>query len=320
MLGFVFALFALAAGAVTTAAAQTDYPTHPIRLIVPFAPGGSTDVQARIIADELGRELGQPIVIINVGGAGGTVGFAQAAKAVPDGYTLVTVTPSFSINPYIQKDIPYDAATDFEPIILAADSPIVLVVAKGSPIASVRDLIDMAKARPGELRYGSAGVGSIAHLSAARFAAMAGIDLVHVPYHGAAPAILDLMAGRIDLQFENAPTILDQVRNGALKAVAVGTAQPSAILPGLPTIGATVSRYQASSWFGLLAPARTPRVVIDKVNAAANKVLADPAVRAKLSALGADLIGGSADEFKAYLRARLAEMKDVAAVTHLQPQ
>lgn len=315
--GAVFAAMICLTG---IAAAQTDYPTRPIRLIVPFAPGGSTDAQARIIAEHLGRELGQQIAVVNVGGAGGTLGFAEAAKAAPDGYTLVTATPSLTINPYIQKVMPYDAATDFEPIVLLADSPVVLVVPKDSPIASVKDLIATAKARPGELRYGSAGVGSITHLSTARFASMAGVDLIHVPYHGAAPAILDLMAGRLDLQFENAPTILDRVRDGELKALAVGSAKPSAILPGLPTIAATVPGYQASSWFGMLAPAKTPRAIVDKVNAAANKVLADPAVKTQMEALGVDLIGGTPDAFAAYVNARLAEMKDVAKAANLVPQ
>jgi tripartite-type tricarboxylate transporter receptor subunit TctC len=320
MLKFALAALAATLGAIAPAAAQSDYPNHPIRLIVPFAPGGSTDAQARIIAEHLGRELGQQVAVINVGGAGGTVGFAQAAKAAPDGYTLITATPSLTINPYLQKDMPYDAAADFEPIVLLADSPIVLVVPKESPIASVRDLIAAAKTKPGELRYGSAGVGSITHLSTARFASMAGVDLVHVPYHGAAPAILDLMAGRLDMQFENAPTVLDRVKSGELKGIAVGTAKPSSILPDLPTIAATVPGYEASSWFGMLAPAKTPRAIIDKINAATNKVLADPAVKSQMQALGVDLIGGTPDAFKAYVNARLAEMKDVAKAANLVPQ
>jgi tripartite-type tricarboxylate transporter receptor subunit TctC len=320
MLKLALAAIVITICAVVPAAAQTDYPNHPIRLIVPFAPGGSTDAQARIIAEHLGHELGQQIAVINVGGAGGTVGFAQAAKAAPDGYTLVTATPSLTINPYIQKDMPYDAATDFEPVALLADSPIVLVVPKESGIASVKDLIATAKAKPSELRYGSAGVGSITHLSTARFATMAGVDLVHVPYHGAAPAILDLMAGRLDLQFENAPTILDRVRSGELKGIAVGTAKPSAILPELPTIAATIPGYEASSWFGLLAPAKTPRAIVDKVNAAANKVLADPAVKTQMQTLGVDLIGGTPEDFRVYVNARLAEMKDVAKAANLVPQ
>ncbi len=316
------ALTALAATIcmVGAAAAQTDYPTHPIRLIVPFAPGGSTDSQARIIADYVGHELGQQMAVVNSGGAGGTVGFNQAAKATPDGYTLVTATPSLTINPYIQKDLAYDPIKDFEPIVLAASSPLVLVVSKESKIASVRDLIDTAKAKPGELRYGSAGIGSITHLSTALFASMAGINLVHVPYHGAGPAILDLLAGRLDLQFENAPTILGQVRSGELKAVAVGTSKRSAMLPGLPTIGETVPGYEASSWFGLLAPANTPRAVVDKINAAVNKALADPAVKKQMDSLGVETIGGTPDQFEAYVGAKIAEMKDVSKAANLVPQ
>jgi tripartite-type tricarboxylate transporter receptor subunit TctC len=302
------------------AAGQTAYPTHPIRLIVPFAPGGSTDSQARIVADFLGRELGQQFLVVNVGGAGGTIGLNQAAKATPDGYTLVTATPSMTINPYIQKDIAYDPIKDFEPIALVADSPIVLVVPPDSKIKSVQDVIDMAKARPGMVRYGSAGIGSATHLSSALFAAMANIDMVHVPYRGAGPAILDLMAGRLDVQFENAPSVLGQVRGGALRGVAVGSSKRSAMLPGLPAIAETVSGYEATSWFGLLAPTKTPRAFVDKINTAVNKALADPAVMKQMESLGVELIGGTPDQFGAYLTARVAELKSVSKAANLVPQ
>jgi tripartite-type tricarboxylate transporter receptor subunit TctC len=302
------------------AIAQTDYPTHPIRLIVPFAPGGSTDSQARIIADFLGRELGQQMVVVNVGGAGGTIGFNQAAKATPDGYTLITATPSLTINPYIQKDIAYDPIKDFEPIVLVANSPIVLVVPPDSKITSVQDVIDMAKAKPGALRYGSAGIGSATHLSSALFAAMAGIDLVHVPYRGAGPALLDLMAGRLDVQFENAPSVLGQIRSSTLRGVAVGGSKRSAMLPELPTIADTVPGYEATSWFGLLAPAKAPRAIVDKVNAAVNKALADPAVKKQMDALGAESMGGTPDQFKTYLNARVAELKSISKTANLTPQ
>ena len=302
------------------AAAQTDYPTHPVRLIVPFAPGGSTDLQARVIADYLGRALGQQVVVVNVGGAGGTLGLNQAAKATPDGYTLVTATPSMTINPYIQKNIPYDPIKDFEPIALVATSPIVLVVPKDSKIKTVRDLIEMAKAKPGQIRYGSAGIGSATHLSTALFATKAGVDLVHVPYRGAGPALLDLIAGRIDLQFENAPSVLGHVHSGTLRGVAVGSAKRSSLFPDLPTIGETVPGYEATSWFGVLAPAKTPRAVIDKINAAINKALADPAVRKQMDALGVELIGGTPDKFAAFLEARMAELKTVSKAANLVPQ
>jgi tripartite-type tricarboxylate transporter receptor subunit TctC len=302
------------------AAAQADYPTHPVRLIVPFAPGGSTDSQARIVAEFVGRELGQQIVVVNVGGAGGTLGLNQAAKATPDGYTLVTATPSFAINPYIQKDIAYDPIKGFEPIVLVATSPIVLVVPKDSKIKSVQDVIDMAKAKAGEVRYGSAGIGSLTHLASELFAAKAQIDLVHVPYRGAGPAILDLMGGRLDVQFENAPSILGQVQSGTLKSIAVGTANRSAMFPELPTIAETVPGYEASSWFGILAPAQTPRAVVDKVNAAVNKALADPAVKKQMAALGVELIGGTSDQFDIYLKARVAEIKGISKAANLTPQ
>ena len=317
-----FALSVLAATIMMLggAAAQTGYPTHPIRLIVPFAPGGSTNSQARVLADYLSRALGQQVVVVNAGGAGGTLGLNQGAKATPDGYTLVTATPSMTINPYIQKDIPYDPIKDFEPIALVATSPIVLVVPKDSKIKSVRDLIEMAKAKPGEIRYGSAGIGSATHLSTALFEAMAGVKLVHVPYRGAGPALLDVIAGRIDLQFENAPSVLGHVRGGALRGVAVGSSKRSSLFPDLPTIGETVPGYEATSWFGVLAPAKTPRAVVDKINAAINKALADAAVRKQMDALGVELIGGKPDQFAAFLKARMAELKTVSKAANLVPQ
>jgi tripartite-type tricarboxylate transporter receptor subunit TctC len=302
------------------AAGQTDYPTHPIHLIVPFAPGGSTDSQARIVADYLSRELGQQMVVVNIGGAGGTIGLNQAAKAAPDGYTFVTATPSLTINPYIQKDIAYDPIRDFEPVALVATSPIVLVVPPESTIKSVQDLIDMAKAKPGEVKYGSAGIGSATHLSSALFAAMADVNLIHVPYRGAGPAILDLMGGRLDLQFENAPSVLGQVRGGTLRGIAVGSSKRSTMLPELPTIGDTVPGYEATSWFGLLAPTKTPRAVVDKINAAVNKALADPAVQKQMDSIGVELIGGTPDQFAAFLKARVAELKSVSKAANLVAQ
>ena len=302
------------------AAAQTDYPTHPVRLIVPFAPGGSTNSQARVLADFLGRALGQQVVVVNVGGAGGTIGLNQGAKAAPDGYTLVTATPSMTINPYIQKNIPYDPIKDFEPIALVATSPIVLVVPKDSKIKSVRDLIEMAKAKPGQIRYGSAGIGSATHLSSALFETMAGVHLLHIPYRGAGPALLDVIAGRLDLQFENAPSVLGHVRSGTLRGVAVGSAKRSNLFPDLPTIGDTVPGYEATSWFGVLAPAKTPRAVVDKVNAAINKALADATVKKQMDALGVELIGGTPDRFAEFLKARMAELKTVSKAANLVPQ
>ncbi len=303
-----------------SAAAQSDYPNHPIRLVVPFAAGGSTDAQARVIAEFAGRALGQSIAVVNVGGAGGSIGLTQVARATPDGYTLATATPSLTLNPFIQKDIGYDPLKDFEPVVEIAVSPIVLVVPKDSKLKSVQDLIDLAKAKPGQVKYGSAGIGSATHLSTALFTSMAHVDMVHVPYRGAGPAILDLIAGRLDVQFENAPSVLGQIRSGELRAIAVGTAKRSTTLPELPTIGDTVKGYEATSWFGVLAPAGTPRPIIDKLNAAINKALDDATVRKQLETIGAERVGGTPEQFAAFLKARFEEMKTVSKSANLVPQ
>jgi tripartite-type tricarboxylate transporter receptor subunit TctC len=320
MLKTALAAIATTISLIGTLAAQSDYPSRPIRLVVPFAAGGSTDAQARVIAEFAGRALGQSIVVVNAGGAGGTIGLTQVARATPDGYTLATATPSLTLNPFIQKDIGYDPLKDFEPVVEIAVSPIVLVVPKDSPIKSVQDVIDLAKAKPGQLRYGSAGIGSATHLSTALFTSLAGVDMVHVPYRGAGPAILDLIAGRLDMQFENAPSVLGQIKSGELRAIAVGTAKRSTTLPDLPPIGETVQGYEATSWFGVLAPAGTPRPIVDKLNAAINKALGDPTVQKQLEAIGAERVGGTPEQFAAFLKARFEEMKTVSKSAHLVPQ
>jgi tripartite-type tricarboxylate transporter receptor subunit TctC len=306
-------------GVVPGAFAQS-YPTHPVRLIVPFAAGGGTDAQARIWADVLSRRLGQAFVVENMGGAGGTIGFNLVARADPDGYTILATTPAVTINPYIQKDIAYDPARDFAPVIQTTTSPIVLVVPAASPIHTVQDLIDMAKAKPGQVRYGSAGIGSISHLSGALFGSLAGVKLTHIPYRGAGPAVIDLMAGRLQGDFENAPAVLLQIRGGQLRAVAVGTSGRSTLLPDVPTVAETVPGYESSSWFGILVPMNTPRPVIDRLNAALNAGLDDPATQKSLSGLGVERIGGTPEAFGAYLKAKIAEMKTVAQAANLTRQ
>lgn len=298
------------------ARAGDAYPSHPVRLVVPFAPGGGTDALARILSDAAGRRLGQPIVVENIGGAGGSIGVTQVARADPDGYTVLTATPAIGINPYIQKDATYDAIRDFEPVIQATTSPIVLVVPPDSPIRTVRDLIQAT----GQIRYGSAGIGSIAHVSAALFAAMTGIRMTHVPYRGSGPALIDVMAGRLSIEFDNAPAVLPQIRSGQLRAVGVGSAAPSALLPDVPPVAETVPGFESASWFGILAPAKTPRPVIDRLNAALNDSLADPDTRKALLAVGAEPVGGTPEAFSAYLRARIATMKDTAREANLIPR
>ena len=225
-------------------ASAQQYPTHPVRLIVPFAPGGGTDALSRILADALSRRLGQAFVVENMGGAGGTIGYNLVARADPDGYTILSATPALVINPYLQKDIAYDPLRDFAPVIQTTTSPMVIVVPTSSPFHTAQDLIDAVRAKPGQIRYGSAGIGSISHVSGALFAAMAGVKLTHVPYRGSGPALIDLLAGRMHVQFENAPTVLGQIHGGQLRALAVGTTGKSSLLPGVPTIAETVPGYE----------------------------------------------------------------------------
>ncbi len=307
----------------STARAQAPamgYPGHAIRLIVPFAAGGGSDAQSRILAEAMGRRLGQAVVVENMGGAGGTIGVNLVARAEADGYTLLAATPSLTINPYIQKDIAYDPGRDFAAVIQTTTSPIVLVVPAASSIRTVQDVIDMARARPGQVRFGTAGIGSIAHLSSALFASLAHVKMTHIPYRGTGPALIDLLAGRLQVQFENAPGVMPMIHSGQLRAIAVGTAGPSTLLPGLPTIAATVPGYESSSWFGILVPAKTPRPIIDRLNGVLNDALADPAVKTQLAGLGVEQVGGTPDAFAAYLHAKISEMKRVAKAADLTPK
>jgi tripartite-type tricarboxylate transporter receptor subunit TctC len=314
------AIAALAAVLPVGAAQAQDYPSRPVRLIVPFAAGGGTDTISRIIAQALSEQLKGTVVVENVGGAGGSIGTAQVAKAAADGYTLLSATPSITINPHIQRNVAYSVLRDFVPVAQVTTSPAVLIANKEFPAKSVADLIALARAKPGKISYGSAGIGSFNFLAAELFKAMAGVDITHIPYRGTGPALIDLIGGRIEVQFENAPAVLGQIRNGELKAIAVGTAGRSAILPELPTIADTVPGYESSSWLGLLAPAATPRPVIERLNAAINKALADEAIRKRLDALGVERAGGRADAFGAYLRAKVEETDRIAKTAGLKPE
>jgi tripartite-type tricarboxylate transporter receptor subunit TctC len=313
-------IVALAAIVCLDAAQAQDYPSRSIRLIVPFAAGGGTDIISRIFGQVLTEQLKATVVIENVGGAGGSIGTGQAAKAAPDGYTLLSATPAITINPHIQKNVPYNALRDFAPVVQITTSPAVLIVNKDLPVKSVRDLIALARSKPGGISYGSAGIGSFAFLGAELFKAMAGVNLTHIPYRGTGPALIDLLAGRIQVQFENAPAVLGQIRSGELKAIALGTTKSSAILPDLPTIAETVPGYESSSWLGILAPAATPRPIIERLNAAINKALDDPAIRKRLADLGVERVGGTPEAFGAYLKAKVEETNQIAKAAGLKPE
>ena len=296
----------------TLAAAQATWPSKPIRLVVPFAAGGTTDILARALAPELQKALGQPVVVDNKPGAGGNSGAADVAKSAPDGYTLLMGTVGTqSINAALYPKMPYDPVKDFAPITLMAGVPNVLVVnpalAQKYNINSVADFIRAAKANPGKFNMASSGNGSSVHLSGELFKSMSGTYMVHFPYRGSGPALIDLIGGSTDLMFDNLPSALPQIKAGKLKALAVTSAKRSEALPELPTIaeagGAALKSYEASSWFGLLAPAGTPPEVVARLQQETAKALSSPALKERLLSQGAIPGGMSSADFAAFIAA-----------------
>lgn len=285
------------------AQAQT-YPSKPIRFVVPFAPGGSTDLLARFLAQQLAAPLGQGVVVDNRAGAGGVVGAEIAARAPADGYTIVLGSAGpLTINPNVRDKTPYDTLRDFEPITLATISPFTLVVHPASPAKTVKELIALARAKPGELNFGSAGNGSVGHFSTEQFMALTGIKLVHVPYKGAGPAVTDLLGGRLNLMFENLPTIQPHVRSGKLRLLAVGTKQRSALAPEFPTIAEEgVPGYDSATVFGVLAPAKTPAAIITRLNREMVKILQSADGKSALAARGLEAVGSTPQDYRAQIK------------------
>ncbi len=290
-----------------------DYPNKPIRLIVPFSAGGGNDAVARVIAQQLTAELRQSVIVENRPGAGGAIGAETAARSAPDGYTLfLGGVGSLAVNPNLLAKIPDDALKDFEPIILIASAPSVLVVYPAFGAQNVQDLIRLAKNKPGQINYASNGNGSSAHIAAAMFDTMAGIDMTHVPYKGLAPALNDLLVGRVDLMFSSIVAINAHIQAGKLRPLAVTGEHRATLLPDVPTVAeAGLPDYQAGSWYGLLAPAGTPLPIINKIHDASIRVLAQESVRTQLANEGAETIGGSPTEFAAHIQAEFQRMKTV---------
>jgi tripartite-type tricarboxylate transporter receptor subunit TctC len=300
--GFCLALaltvFAARAGA-------DDYPTRTIRLIIPFPPGGSNDVVGRIIANQLGQKLGQAVFVDNRAGAGGVVGSDVASKATPDGYTLLIISIAHAVNPFLYK-LPYDPIKDFAPIGIIATGTNVLTVNRQLPVHSVRELVAMAKAKPGALNYASAGIGSFQHLSGELFKLLAGVDIVHVPYKGGGPSMLALIAGEDQLMFSSIVQTMPAVQSGQLRALATGGAERSPILPDLPTIAeAGVPGYVATNWWGIIAPAGTPAAVVDKVHAALEEVLTSTDTKKYLDNEGAAPVQMSTADFAKFIAAEI---------------
>lgn len=300
--------------------AQERFPSRTIRIVIPFASGGNTDILARICAQLLTDRLGQTVVAENITGAGGTIGAQRVLEAPADGYTLLAGTPGpITINPHLQPRIPYQPLRDFDAVAFVGDSPAVAVVSRNSPIRSLRGLVDRAKATPGAMTFASAGIGSFAHLSGELFKWRAGVDMTHVPYRGTAPAATDMIAGRVDAMFENYPSVQPYLTSGELRPLAIGTARRSALLPGVPTaIEEGIAGYESASWFGLFARAGTPAAAIAAVNAALNAGIREPALADRLAQLGVEPVGGTPAEFRAYVARRLDEVGELIRTARIR--
>ena len=274
------------------------YPTKPIKLVIPFPAGGATDIVGRVVAQQLGLELGQTVVVDNRAGAAGVIGSESVARAAPDGYTILLSTSStHTIGPILNPKIPYSPTKDFTPILYLAASPQVVVVPLSSPANTMPELIDYIKKNPGKLNFGSAGTGGIPHLSTERFLAMTGTKMTHVPYKGTALAMPDLMAGRLDLMFDSISVSLPHIRDGKVRALAVTSPKPSSVAPDIPTLSQFVPGYESLTWFGVFGPAGLPAAIQQKLNQALNKAIQNPALLAQFAKLGFDAAGGTPQEF-----------------------
>ncbi|WP_370880634.1 tripartite tricarboxylate transporter substrate binding protein [Variovorax paradoxus] len=294
------------------AAAQNAYPDKPIRLLVPFAAGGTTSVLARSLADRMSKALGQPFIVDNRPGAGGNIAMEAVARSAPDGYTLLMGPIGLAINPALYPKLNFDPVKDFAPIGLYGGVANILAVNAALPIHSVKELIAYAKANPGKLSQGSSGNGSSSHLAGEMFKASTGIDILHVPYKGGAPAMNDVLAGQTSMLFDQVPAVLPQVQGGRVRALAVTTAQRSSAAPDIPTMAESgVPGYDVNVWFGILAPAGTPAPVVTRLNTEMNKILQDPEFRASLTKMGVDPMPGTPAEFSAFLDKELQRWAQV---------
>ena len=311
---------ALACAASPHALAQS-YPTKPVRMIVPFAAGGGTDIVARTVGVKLGESLGQTVLVDNRAGAAGAIGTELAAKSPADGHTLLMGSSGpIAINPALQAKLPYDPLRDFTPVALITTMPFLTVVHPSLPVRSVKELITLARARPGQLNYGSPGSGSSTHLATELFKAMARVDIVHVPYKGVAPAATDLVSGQVQMLTGDLNTLMPHVRSGKMRPLAVTGASRSALLPDMPTIAeAGVPGYEASGWFGILAPAGTPREIVRRLNGEIGKALQSDDLRKRLSGLGGEVAGGTPEAFGQHLRREIEKWGKLIRAIGLRP-
>ena len=310
---------ALVVLALTAPAAAQDYPSRPVRVIVPFPPGGVNDTVGRMIATQLSERLGKQFVVDNRSGAAGVVGSEIAANAPKDGYTLLVVSLVNAVNPWLYK-LPYDPVNAFTPIAFLATAPNVVVVHPDLPVQSIKELVALAKAKPGDVPYASAGVGSFMHLGAELFKLTAGIELLHVPFKGGGPATLDRVAGHTKVGFATTITMAPPVRSGKLRALGVGALKRSAILPEVPTVDeAGVPGYESANWIGLVAPAGTPAPIIEKLHKEIEAALESPEVRQRLAAQGAETVRMTPAEFGAFMDREMAKWQQVVKAGNIKP-
>ena len=303
------------AGALASAtlAAHAQYPNKPIKMVVPFPAGGTTDIMARAVAADLQKALGQAVIVDNKAGAGSNIGSDYVAKAAPDGHTLLMGTVgTHAINVSLYPKMPYDAVKDFAPVSLVAGVPNVLVSAPGYPIASVKDLIDAAKKSPDTITFASSGSGTSIHLSGELFKQLAGVQMTHVPYKGSSAALPDVMSGQVNVMFDNAPSVMQHIRGGKLKAIAVTSSKRSPALPNVPTIAESgLPSFEASSWFGVLAPAGTPKDIVDTLSRAIAKSLQTVEMKERLAGQGAEAVGNTPEQFSAHIKAEIDKWSKV---------
>lgn len=293
--------------------AAEQYPARPIRLIVPFPPGGGTDIMGRILGLKLGGAVGVQVVVDNRGGAGGIIGTEMAVKANPDGYTLMIGSVStICINPSLHKKLPFDTVRDLAPISLMASTPSILVVTPGLPVNSVKELIALAKAKPGQLSFSSAGSGSSHHLGGERFKVTAGIDIVHVPYKGTGPAVTDLVSGQVAMMIVNIPAVLPMIKANRLKPLAVTSLQRSPLMPELPTVAESgIPGFEVIVWYGVFAPAATPRAIVGRLNGEIRKIVAMQDVKERMSGQGAEAVSSTPEELAKRIKDDIAKWADV---------
>ncbi|HET7763659.1 MAG TPA: tripartite tricarboxylate transporter substrate binding protein [Burkholderiales bacterium] len=313
----VLGLLALAVGAVfapwpALAQAADAWPARPIRFILPFPPGGGTDILGRIIAERLTANLGQPVVTENRGGAGGNVGAEAAAKSAPDGYTIVLVAPSLAISPSLYAKLAYDPVRDFAPVSLVATVPNVMVTNPEVPARTLAEFIRLARSKPGELNFGSGGSGTSNHLAGELFNIVAGVRLVHVPYKGVNLAMNDVLSGRIQLVVIGVPATVPHIKAGKLRALAIVAPQRSPVLPDVPTVAeAGLPQFEVTTWYGILAPAGTPRPIVMRLNAELGKVMHAPELKDRLDALATDPVTSTPEEFAALIKREIAKWAEV---------